>query len=100
MTYTLKISKKDRPMYYRENKLVSKKDIPPVVLANLQPGVPYSHVVEGPQEIPKNCLFCGAPSKLVRLVNNKVLALCHDHFYSETVGKIAQKMKELENEAS
>lgn len=97
MNYTLKISVKGRPMYYKENKLVSKNDIPQVVLNNILPGEPYDYVLEGPQEIVKECLFCGAFSNLTRMVNGKVIVLCDSHFYSESLGKIVQKVRELEN---
>lgn len=96
MSYILKMSKRDKPMYYRDNRLISVRDIPQVVLSQLQPGIPFDYKVEPPQEIPKDCLFCGAPAKLTRIVNGYVVVLCHDHFYSETIGRIAQKLREKE----
>lgn len=83
-------------MFYKENKLVSRNDIPQVVLSNLKDGIPYEYKLEPPQEVSKTCLICDAPAKLTRIVNMKVLALCHDHYYSETIGKLAQAIREKE----
>lgn len=96
MNYTLKISKKGRDMYYKDNKLCSKDSIPPVVLGNLQPGIPYEYVIEGPKVNDKKCIFCGMHSNLTRMVNGEVVALCEEHFYSESLGRVAQKVREVE----
>ena len=80
-------------MYYRDNKLCSKRDIPRVVLDNMVEREPYEYIVEAPQEIAKVCLFCGTYGKFQRLVNNKVVVLCEEHYYGKNVGTIAAEIR-------
>lgn len=44
----------------------------------------------------KLCLFCGAFTNTKRFVNLQTIAVCEEHYYSTTIGQIAQKMKEQE----
>lgn len=97
MRYTKKTSIKGREMYYKENKLISVREIPQVVLNNMVEGTPYEYVIEGPQVIDKNCIFCGMYSNLQRLVSGKIVSICEEHYYSKNMGQTAQRMKELQN---
>lgn len=96
MFYTKKVSIKGRGMFYKENRLISIKDVPSVVLANMQAGVPYEYIVEGPQVIEKNCLFCGLYTNMSRLVDNKIVPICEEHYYSNSLGKVVQRLRERE----
>ena len=42
----------------------------------------------------KSCIFCKTHSNLTRMVNMQTVVICEKHYYSETVGKIAQKLNE------
>lgn len=51
-----------------------------------------------PDEPPKDekaCIFCGAHSRFTRFVNLRTVYVCDSDYYDKTVGKIAQKLKEL-----
>ena len=46
----------------------------------------------------KSCIFCGQPAKYQRFVQLRTIPICEEHYYSETVGKIAEKLREKSNE--
>lgn len=100
MRYIYKLSKKGLPMYYKDGKLCSKDSIPTIVLENIKVNEPYEYEVEMPKEIVKECIFCGKSSNLTRMINANVVVLCKEHFYSENIGKIAQKLREKQNDLS
>ena len=37
------------------------------------------------------CIFCGAPSKYSRLVNLQSVYICNEHYYSKTLGQVAEQ---------
>lgn len=84
-------------MYYKENKLISVREIPQVVLNNMVEGVPYDYVIEGPQVVDKHCIFCEMYSNLQRLINGRIVVVCEEHYYSKNIGQTAQRMRELQN---
>lgn len=98
MKYTLKISKKNQPMYYKDSKLCSKKDIPELVLRNLRENEPYEYERQEVKAPSKECIFCGEFAKYQRFINLQSVALCEEHVYSKTTGQIAHQMnKEIVN---
>lgn len=81
--------------YMRDGKFTSVKEVPEGLLAVMEPGKEYTmaDIYTGPPV--KECLFCGATAKLTRAVNMQTVYLCDEHYYSENVGKIAGRLKEL-----
>jgi hypothetical protein len=62
-----------------------------------QPVIAKDEVVKVEPSFSKACIFCGEHSNLTRFVNLQRVALCETHYYSETIGKVAQKIREREN---
>jgi hypothetical protein len=44
---------------------------------------------------PKSCVFCGAFTNMARYVNSQTISICEEHYYSESIGKIVKRVKEL-----
>lgn len=80
--------------YLKDKKLFAKGNIP----ANIFPLIKVGETVSDENvrlEAPlKECLFCGVPCKNVRLLNQQTVALCDEHYYSKTLGQVAQKVRE------
>ncbi len=79
--------------YRADGKLVSVRDVPVEELARLNEDVSV-------EREPRSCLFCGGPARYQRLVELQTIDICDQHYYSETVGSIVHKMKELSNAQS
>lgn len=83
-------------MRYRNktiNKFVSKKDIPANVLKLLST---QDEVDDSGMQLerPNNeCVFCGMATKLSRIVNQQTVAICEQHYHSESLGRIAQQVR-------
>ena len=71
--------------YFKNSKFISADKILISVLERLTPDNPVTI---------KECLFCGAESKLERLVVGQSLALCNEHYYGKTIGQIVNKLRE------
>ena len=78
--------------YTKDNRLVKKADVPEEELRRLAPR-------PEPVMPDKQCLFCGEFAKYPRVVNLRTIYLCDNHYYSETLGKIAQRIREIEENA-
>lgn len=74
--------------YMKDGKFVAKDKVPISVLERLGKEEQIS--------TSKDCIFCGVPSKLTRLLNSQPLYLCNEHYYDSnvTLGKIAQRVRE------
>lgn len=76
----------------KDGRLVKKADVPADELERLSKG----NVIEQPtktEQPDKSCLFCGVHSRYSRFVDLQTVYLCDDHYYSENVGKIANKLR-------
>lgn len=83
--------------YKKDGKMISPKDIPENILQVLQTNPVFNE--EAPAEVRnKSCIFCGMYSNIVRLVNLQSVALCEEHYYSQSLGTIAQHLKEQSSE--
>lgn len=78
--------------YKKDGKMISPKEIPENILQVLQHN-PVFNEEDEPVRTDKACIFCGTHSNLTRVVNLQVVSLCTDHYYSETIGKIAQHLR-------
>lgn len=87
--------------YMLNGKFVKKSSIPQDVLIKLNVGM---EVDEKPVEKqPLECIFCGAPTKIVRFLNMQTIAVCEEHYYSKNVGQTVQRFNEVhkhENETA
>lgn len=79
--------------YMRDGKLVKKAEVPDNILNNES----ETFEEETIQKVEKKCIFCGAHSNLQRFVNMQTVVVCDEHYYSETMGRVAQKLKETQN---
>lgn len=85
--------------YSKDGRLVAAANIDPKILQILHNTDTYE---DGQEEIvqtlpEKACIFCGAVSKWTKFVNLQTVYICDEHYYSESTGKIAQKVRELEH---
>lgn len=79
-----------------KTRFIKKADIPKDILEQVDKNNQYTddgHAIG----LAKVCLFCGQYAPLTRFLNLKTVALCNEHYYSETIGKIAAKIREKEN---
>lgn len=101
-----------RPLYYvahdpehlnakgtPSRKLTKLADIPELIMAGFENGQVEIDDLDLNLDVPdKNCLFCGEPNcKLTRLLNTEIIYLCDEHYYSKSLGQIAQHIREAEN---
>lgn len=80
--------------YRKDGILIKKSEIPPQILMQLDVGMNNLNDVE-PEKEPLSCIFCGMGTKITRFLNQETIALCSDHYYSETTGRVVQKFNEL-----
>lgn len=78
-----------KPRYMRDGKLIKASEVPEDEIERMKGNV----ITQPEASPPKSCLFCGAPARLTRYVNQRVVYICDDHYYTETIGKIAQKLR-------
>lgn len=75
--------------YTKDKRFIKKSEVPADILAKMQLGKDVST----DRTFNKECLFCGEPAKLTRVVNAKVVYLCDSDFYSNNIGKIAEELR-------
>jgi hypothetical protein len=79
-----------KPRYMRDGKLIKASEVPPEEIERLNKG----SVIEQPEpKKDKGCIFCGAHSRYTRFVDGQTVYVCDDHYYSETIGKVAQRLR-------
>lgn len=77
------------------NKFVKAENVPEAVLIRLRQ---EEFVDTTPVVVDKSCIFCGrGDCRQTRLVNTQTIYLCEEDYYDKTIGKVAQKLKELKN---
>lgn len=102
MTYT-KFEIPGRGVRYRkDNKLISVRDVPADELMRLnkdQSEVPPETPVQrpDPESRDKNCIFCGEHTTWAKFIDLQTIPICQQHYYSESTGKIVQKMRETQS---
>ena len=81
---------------YRLNKrLVAARNVPLAIteLLKIYDSVDEDNLPEEEKIVKfKQCLFCEEHGNYHRMVNLQTVDLCRDHYYSENIGKIAQKL--------
>ena len=86
--YKVKTVTNGRQMFFKDNRLISKKDIPEDELDRLlHPEKPSSRV----------CIFCGKHAIHSRRVNLQMVDLCDKHYYDTSIGEIAQRINNGRN---
>jgi hypothetical protein len=105
--YSLKTAKNGRVLYFKDNKLISKNDIPEgtavldrdfdldVERVERKPQNDTIKVESEPES--RDCVVCGEKGTRVRFVNAKIIRLCEDHYNGMTIGEIAQALRDKEN---
>lgn len=91
--------------YMKDGKLVKRSSVPQEVIDEHE-GVAVAEVPtvavivdteEERRQTDRSCVFCGQYTNWKRLVNQQTIAICEEHYYSETIGSIAQKLRETAN---
>lgn len=85
----------------RSRRFISKDNVPPVIMSKFNQGENDVDDVDLNLNAPStDCLFCGTPDcKLSRMMNSQTIYLCDEHYYSENMGHIAQKLREVNDES-
>lgn len=77
--------------YMKDNRFVSKKDVPADILIKLDVGMTDVITTEEPEI--KKCIFCGMATKGYRLLNQQQVYLCTEDYYDKNIGQIAQQVR-------
>lgn len=96
MEYTRKLASDGTPTYYRDGKRIKRTLVPKDEYAK------FETIDEAPvqtatvkSDIPeKVCLFCGQEGTHTRFIDFQTVYLCEEHYLSQTLGKIAHKVRE------
>lgn len=91
------VTGKNGDRYMKDSRFVSKASLPPEIYTQLKVGVTVTDEELNPV-IDRACVFCGVYSNLSRLLNGQAVYICEEHYYSESIGKIAQRIRELHEE--
>jgi hypothetical protein len=103
--YRLIIDKRGKTRFMKDARFVSPDKIPLDELDKLfgrKAPEPEPEPVE-PEIKPvfkiteKICVFCREYTTLVRLINGQTIPICTNHYYSETTGRIVQRIREIEH---
>lgn len=71
--------------YLADNRFISRDKIPVDILVKLDKTSEVKF---------DGCIFCGGEATHKRVVNEVSVALCNDDYYSRTIGRIAQQLRE------
>ena|SRR3990167_9516847 len=83
--------------YMKDSRFISKDKIPADILIKLDRGEINQPLEEEKQKpVDKKCIFCGVESNWTRPINGQAIYICQEHYYSETVGKIVETLREKE----
>ena len=83
--------------YRLNNRFIAKTKVPVDIIELLETEKTVGETAPTTTENFKPCLFCGQHGKYTRSVNMQTVVLCEEHYYSETIGKIVQHLREKEN---
>lgn len=83
--------------YMKDKKFVSVKNVPEDVLQQLTEDNVVGEQGVKPTPNSKPCIFCGKWGNKFKLVNQHTIAVCDGHYLTETTGRIAQKLREVQN---
>lgn len=80
-------------LYRRDGRICKTIEVPVnvVELLKTQEEVDDEGLPESPGLRP--CIFCGEHSKLQRMLNSQTVYLCNEHYYSKTIGQVAEKIR-------
>lgn len=121
--YRKKVTKKGTQLFYRDNERVSKMDIPLGIRRKLQAQTRATDDLEPPYPPTKaelrkerdaqraeearlapppekECIYDGTEAKLSRSVNGEMVYLCDEHYYSKSLGQVAQQLREVRSEGN
>lgn len=79
---------KNGARYTREARFIAKDKIHPDILEKLE----TQDEVDDPERF---CLFCDKATTWGRLYNSQLISLCKKHYHEISLGKIAEKLREL-----
>lgn len=89
------------PVYKKDNLYIKATEVPGNIVTRLElGGEPVSD--EGMKlEAPlMECVFCKGLTKISRLINQRTIALCDEHYHNKTTGQVIQRLRESSNEVA
>lgn len=78
-----------RVLWFRDGKMISKKDIPEDVLSTMELQKP----VDDTKPEFRKCVFCGQPATEEKWLNGEKQYLCLDDYNTRTSGELAEKLR-------
>lgn len=97
--YELKYTANGLPNFYKDGERVKGKDLPKGMRERL-----LETVDQKPEDADdenkkitsdKICIFCQEPADSGKVLNQSFIALCRDHYLTKNLGKVAQRIREL-----
>lgn len=83
-----------RYLYFKNGKMISKKDIPEDILQTMEPGKPVS---DASPEFQK-CIFCGSLSTDPKYINGQKVNLCLDDYHGKTTGECVEQLRSIDSQ--
>lgn len=78
-----------RVLWFRDGKMISKKDIPADVLSTMELQKP----VDDTKPEFRRCIFCGLPGTEEKWFNKEKYYLCLDDYQIKTTGELAEVVR-------
>jgi hypothetical protein len=100
-TYEIKYTANGMSNFFKDGERVKGKTLPEGLREKLIETVDQSQIVSDDKEknitTNKTCVFCQEYADSGKVLNAKVVPLCQEHYQTKTLGKIAQRVRELNN---
>ncbi len=85
--------------YMKDKRFIKAEDVPESVMAMFNEETEPAEMSTGQDSLRnKVCIFCGEPTNWSRYINGQIVYNCEEHYYSMSIGKIAQKIREIQSE--
>lgn len=89
--YKMTPGPRGRQLFFRDGKLISKKDVPEDILSGMELQKPVDDTA--PEF--RKCVFCGLPATEEKWLNGAKQYLCLDDYQTKTTGELAEKLQTI-----
>ncbi len=105
ITYELKLTANGMPNYYADGERVKGKTLPEGIRERLNEDQTVDPTTQIVNDEPKPitdilCIFCQEPATSGKTLNSKFVPLCRNDYLAKSLGKVAQKVRELNGTTS
>jgi len=99
--YELKFTANGMPNYYLNNERVKGKTLPEGIREKLNQTI--DEIKNSSEDENKNletiCIFCQGYANSGKLLNGQLIPLCREDYETKTLGKVAQKVREINEDS-